>query len=235
MPLQGTKQINTQYIDNLVEQIENVTNCEALLLIFETHMDTVTNIVKAKIETQLDILKNVLPLLKLPGVNPAAIVKWLKKLVTGTLMPQLQAYIALTIQIVQLTNSLRRLVSAIETAEDKLKNCIEETLVDAVKFRIQTQIADLRSPIDDALAQVNSIQTQIETLIENPLNERIVTDTLEGFLESAERVFPSIEAQVTEFGEQEDDSPEPLTANVSIEGAVLQIENGVIISVANTA
>lgn len=235
MAKQGTFQVNTQHIDNLTRQIESVTDCSALIQIFEQHLDSVSDLVESKIETQVEILKSYLPLLKLPGINPAAIVKWLKKLVTGTIMPQLRAYINLAIQIVRLTTALSRLVSAIESADDKLKKCLNETLIDTVKFKLQTQISSLKKPLDDALAQIDSIQTQIETLIENPLNERIVTDTLEGFLDSAERAFPGIEAQVIAFGEEEDDSPEPLTANVSIEGAVLQIENGVIISVANTA
>lgn len=235
MAKQGTFQVNTQHIDNLTKQIENVTDCRALTQIFEQHLDSVTNLVESKIETQLEILKSYLPLLKLPGINPAAIVKWLKKLVTGTIMPQLRAYINLIIQIAQLQQSLQRLIRAIETADDKIKRCVEESIIEGTKFKLQQKINELKDPLDDALRTVNSLETQIKAVIESPTDPFIVTTNLEGFLATAEEGFSKLGLEVEQFNDEEiEESPEPFTGDVAVSNTVtLQIQDGLIIS-ANT-
>lgn len=235
MAKQGTFQVNTQHIDNLTKQIENVTDCSALTQIFEQHLDSVTNLVESKIETQLEILKSYLPLLKLPGINPAAIVKWLKKLVTGTIMPQLRAYINLIIQIAQLQQSIQRLIRAIEQADDKIKRCVEQSIIEGTKFKLQQKINELKDPLDDALRTVNSLETQIKAVIESPTDPFIVTTNLEGFLATAEEGFAKLGLEVDEFNDEEiEESPEPFTGDVAVSNTVtLQIQDGLIIS-ANT-
>lgn len=235
MAKQGTFQINTGHIDNLTKQIEKATDCQALTLLFEQHLDGLVDLIESKIETQLEILKNLIPLLKLPGINPAAIVKWLKKLLIGTIMPQLQAYINLIIQIAQLQQSLQRLISAIENADDKLKDCLENSIIQGSKFKLQQKINELKDPLDDALRTVNSLETQIKTVIENPTDPFIVTTSLEGFLATAESGFAQLGIEVEQFAESEiEEGPEPFTGDVPVSNTVtLQIVDGLIVS-ANT-
>lgn len=237
MAKQGSFQVNTQHIDNLTKQIENVTDCTALTQIFEQHLDSVTDLVESKIETQLEILKNYLPLLTLPGINPAAIVKWLKKLVTGTIMPQLRAYINLLIQIAELQQSIQRLISAIEGADDKLKRCIQDSLIEGTKFRLQQKINELTTPIDDALRTVNTLETQIKNVIESPTDPFIVTTSLETFLDTAESGFAQLGLEVDEFAESEIEESQTFTGNVSVANGEVNfvIENGLIVDAqANT-
>lgn len=227
--------INTQHIDNLTKQIENATDCVALSQIFEQHLDSLINVVESKVETQLEILKTYLPLLKLPGINPAAIVKWLKKLVTGTIMPQLKAYITLLIQIAELQRSIQQLIRAIENADDKLKRCIELGLINDAKFKLQQKINELTDPIDDALRTVNSLEMQIKEVIESPTDPFIVTTNLEGFLATAESGLAQLGLEVEEFGDEEfEETPEPFTGEVAVSNTVtLEIVDGLIVS-ANT-
>lgn len=227
--------INIQHIENLTKQIENATDCQALTQIFEQHLESVTDLVEAKIETQLEILKTYLPLLDLPGPSPTAILKWLKKLVTGTIMPQLQAYITLIIQIAELAQAIQDLVSAIENADDKLKRCLEDGIINNAKFQLEAKINDLTQPIDDALITVNSLESQIKNVIDSPTDPFIVTNNLEGFLATAEDGFAKLGLEVEDFGNEEiDPSPEPLSGSVAVSNTVtLEIVDGMIIS-ANT-
>lgn len=227
--------INTKHIDNLTKQIENATDCQALTQIFEQHLESVTDLVEAKIETQLEILKTYLPLLSLPGPSPTAILKWLKKLVTGTIMPQLQAYITLIIQIAELQRSIQDLISAIDNADDKLKRCLEDGIINNAKFQLEAKINDLTQPIDDALITVNSLESQIKNVIDSPTDPFIVTNNLEGFLATAEDGFAKLGLEVEDFGNEEiDPSPEPLSGSVAVSNTVtLEIVDGMIIS-ANT-
>ena len=230
MAKQGSFQVNTQHIDNLTKQIENATDCTALTQIFEQHLDSVTDLVESKIETQLEILKNYLPLLSLPGPNPAAILKWLKKLLTGTIMPQLRAYINLLIQIAQLQQSIQQLISAITSAEDKIRRCVEGSIIEGTKFKLQQKINELTQPIDDALATVNSLETQIKAVIESPTDPFIVTTNLEGFLETAEEGFAKLGLEVEEFNDSEIEPSPTFSGNVAISNTTtLVIEGGLIV------
>lgn len=232
MAKQGTFQVNTQHIDNLTKQIENATDCRALTQIFEQHLDSVKDLIESKIETQLEILKSYLPLLSLPGINPAAIVKWLKKLVTGTIMPQLRAYINLLIQIAQLQQSIQNLIRAIERADDKIKLCVKVEVFDAFKLRLANIENQIRLPINDALDTVNLLEKQIKNVIESPTDPFIVTTSLEGFLRTAEEGFAKLGLEVEEFaGEEIEAGPEPFTGSVEVSNTVtLQIQDGLIVS-----
>ena len=227
--------INVKHIQNLTKQIENATDCQALTLIFEQHLEGVTDLVEAKIATQLELLKTYLPLLDLPGPSPTAILKWLKKLVTGTIMPQLQAYITLIIQIAELQSAIQDLISAINNADDRLKRCLEDGIINNAKFQLETKINELTQPIDDALITVGSLESQIKNVIESPTDPFIVTTNLEGFLATAEDGFAKLGLEVEDFNDEEiQPSPEPLSGSVAVSNTVtLEIVDGIIVS-ANT-
>lgn len=233
MALQGTFIVNQQQIDALTRQINNATDCAALSLIFENYLNTLEDIIRAKIQTQGDILEKILPLLKLPKPTPRQILKWIKKFVGGTIMPQLEAQINLIIQLVSFINSLRDLSNAITGAQDRLERCIEFGIMGQLRYRIEVQINNLTQPIDDALTRIELAQLQLEVLLENPLNQRIVTDTLENFLTSAQSAFPAIEQQVNDFAESDFEDEVFFSGNVVLgDTSSLVISDGVIIGVA---
>lgn len=225
----------TNNITELAKQINNTTDCSALTIIFEQHLESVTDLIEAKIESQLEILKNYLPLLSLPGPNPAAIVKWLKKLLTGSILPQLKAYINLVIQIAQLQSSLQELITAIENADDRLKRCLEQSIIEGSKFKLQQKINELTGPIEDGLQTVASLETQIKNVIESPTDPFIVTTNLEGFLATAEEGFAKLGLEVEEFNDTEIESSPTFSGNVVTSEATFVIEGGLIVDAsANT-
>ena len=225
----------TNNITKLAEQINNTTDCSALTKIFEQHLDSVTDLIEAKLESQLEILKNYLPLLSLPGANPAAIVKWLKKLLMGSILPQLKAYINLVIQIAQLQSSLQELIKAIENADDRLKRCLEQSIIEGTKFRLQQKINELTQPLQDGLITVSSLETQIKSVIESPTDPFIVTTSLEGFLETAESGFEQLGLEVEAFNDTEVEASPTFSGNVVTAEATFVIEDGLIVDAsANT-
>jgi len=224
--------INVKHIQNLTKQIENATDCQALTLIFEQHLDGVTDLVEAKIETQLEILKTYLPLLNLPGPSPTAILKWLKKLVTGTIMPQLQAYITLIIQIAELQRAIQDLISAINDADDRLKRCLEDGIINNAKFQLEVKINELTQPIDDALITVGSLESQIKNVIDDPSDPFIVTNNLEGFLETADDGFALLGLAVADFGNEEiEPSPEPFSGFANTDSTSIEMKDGLVVNV----
>lgn len=225
----------TDNITELAKQINNTTDCSALTLIFEQHLDSVTDLIEAKIESQLEILKNYLPLLSLPGANPAAIVKWLKKLLMGSILPQLKAYINLVIQIAQLQSSLQELIKAIENADDRLKRCLQQSIIEGTKFRLQQKINELTDPLEDGLRTVASLETQIKSVIESPTDPFIVTTSLQGFLATAEEGFAKLGLEVESFNDSAVEASPTFTGNVVTTEATFVIEDGLIVDAsANT-
>lgn len=170
----GLFPVNTTHIDALIKQIDTVTNCDALKMLVKQHLEQVKELALAALQNQLDILSRILPILTLPGPNPVAIVKWIAKLVTGTAMPQLEAYIRYISQIIALAQSITNLASAVARAIPRLESCALEI----INQTPQDIINQINVEIRDA---VNDIQ-------------RVVGDNLDAFVdeEGLDRVFTAI-------------------------------------------
>jgi hypothetical protein len=148
--------VNTKRIKELTQQINSVTDCGALKLIVSQHLDDVKSLATKAVEEQLELLKKYLPITTLPNPTPSGIVKWLGKLVTGTIIPQLEAFIKYTIEILGLINALTELIIAIGGALPRLKACavelIDQTKAD-VKNEINQAVKKLENKISGAIAK----------------------------------------------------------------------------------
>jgi Mg2+ and Co2+ transporter CorA len=224
----------------MAEQLEEMTDCEALLQLIDEFIDEFTKMIEDFIQEQLEILKEELPLLDIP-TSITQIIGWIKKLVLGRILPRLEAYIKLIKKIAEFTFALQRLLSVIQSLPDKLERCaaeVQQDLVTSLETRVQNAITSVSAPIDDTLAEVDGLQNQLENILENPLNERIVTDSLDGFLASVDSAQESIKGQADE--EINKPLPEPTTFSGSADvanTASLEMEDGLIVGVteANTA
>jgi Mg2+ and Co2+ transporter CorA len=229
-------QINVEYIENLAKQIDNATDCEVLLNIINTHIKVLTDLVQSLIELQNELLASFLQLLKIPTSLPA-IIRWIKKFITGTILPQLRAYINIALQIIALIRALTTLANSITNARTKLEQCLLETVPAVLNQEINAAIRDLQAPLTNALSKIEIVQDQIEGVIGTPLSQRINTSSPEAFTASAETAFKSIESQLTVFAntideQEEGDDPEPLDGEVVlVSGETLVIEDGLIINI----
>jgi hypothetical protein len=145
--------VNTEHIKELIRQIKYVTDCDSLKLIVKQHLDEVKSLIKAALQEQIKQLEKILPILKLPGPNPFAIIKWLAKLVTGTAIPQLEAYIKYVQQIIELLQAVADLVDAIADAIPRLEACALE-IVNQTKEDIEQTITNT---IEDAISDIQKM------------------------------------------------------------------------------
>ena len=188
----------TDTVQSFADQINNTTDCAALTLVFERHLESITDLVEEKLQTQLDIIKNHFPLLDVP-TSITDVIEYIKKQVLGTAYQQLKAFLKNLKQIAELQKALIDLIQAIEQAGPRLKECLEDSIIEGIKFDIQTRIDALTAPIDEALATVDTLQTQINNIIDNPLDPYIVTDSIDTFLATADEGLTKLGVDIDEF------------------------------------
>lgn len=147
--------VNTRRITEITQQIRSVTDCDALKLIVKTFMDDVKKAAKKAVKEQLELLKKYLPITNLPSPTPWGIVKWLGKLVTGTIIPQLEAFIKYTKEILGFIKAITELIKAVEEVIPRLKACAiqiyQETKAD-LKNEINMAVKSLEKKISGAIA-----------------------------------------------------------------------------------
>lgn len=229
-------QINVEYIENLAKQIDSATDCEVLLNIVNTHIKVLQDLIQSLIAAQQEIINNFLQLLKIP-TSLRAIIRWVKKFVTGAILPQLRAFINMALQIIALIRALSTLANSITNARTKLQQCALETIPAVLNQEINASIRNLQAPLTNALNNVEILQDQLQGVLGTPLSQRIDTSSPEAFTRTAETAFKSIEAQARAFAstideQEEGDDPVPLQGEVPLaSGETLVIEDGLIIEV----
>jgi len=124
----GDLNVNTKHIRELTQQILNTTDCDSLKLLVQTHTVSLQQLMQSVLGDSLVILDKILPILTLPGANPFKIVKYLGKLVVGLAMPQLEAYVRYTQQLIELTTAATELAAAVNEVLPRLRSCAIETV-----------------------------------------------------------------------------------------------------------
>jgi hypothetical protein len=188
--------VNIKHVNELAKQIRNNTDCEVIRLIVEEHLDSVRDLFKDIQEEQKELLAKILPLLSLPGLNPAAIVKWISKLVTGLITPQLLAHIKYTKKLIQLGAAILNVISAIREAVQNLPECILE-IKDEVLSEIEGQINTL---INSALTEIADSQQGLLAIIDvgNTISQ-IDTSSPEAFIATVDQAVTQINTKVEEY------------------------------------
>lgn len=187
--------------NRMADQLENITDCDILLELIDEFVDEIFDILNDSIQEQLQILKQELPLLDIP-TSITEIIGWIKRLVLGQIFPRLRAFIKLVKKIAETAAALNRLLQVIQSIPDKVERCLDAAqieLVTNIEIKVQGAIDSVTAPVDDALNEIDLIQDGIENIIENPLNERIVTDSLDTFLETVDNAERAIGEQTDEF------------------------------------
>ena len=148
--------INTKRLRDLTQQIQATTDCDALKLIIHTHVDEFKELATQTVKQQLKIQEKILPITKPPAPNPFSIIKWIAKLIAGTALPQLEAYIKYAMQTVQLISAANQLASTVAQAVPRLKQCALE---------VPGEIADnLQKDVQQSIEkEVTRLVTKIKT------------------------------------------------------------------------
>ena len=103
--------VNIKRIRQLTKDLRATTDCDALKMKLGITGDELKELTKDIRNEAKKLLDKYLPITSIP-TNPLKILSWVKKLVTGTIMPQLEAYIKLLQQVIGLIQSTQELIQA---------------------------------------------------------------------------------------------------------------------------
>jgi hypothetical protein len=176
--------IATKRIKEITQQIKSVTDCNSLKLIVKQHLDDIKKEATKAVEEQLELLKKYLPFTSLPSPTPTGIVKWLAKLVTGTIIPQLEAFIKYTTSILALILALNDIIQAIQKALPRLKACAKQIYRETkenLKNEIDQEVKKLEKKISRDIANYicEAVPSGIQAAGDAITAYRLVEDTLE--------------------------------------------------------
>ena len=159
-----TLAVNIKRIRELTRDLKAATDCEAIKLYIELLGAEIKDLTADIKKEAKKILDKYLPLLNIP-LNPLKIIGWVKKLVTNTIMPQLEAYIKLLKQIIELVQAINEFIQAVEEVLPKLKQCA----VDAV----EGELDDLRNEFNEIKGAIQAEVAKIARSISKEVNDLI--------------------------------------------------------------
>lgn len=145
--------VNIKRLQDLTKKLKNATDCDAIKLELEITGDELKELTKDVGKEGKKIASKYLPILKIP-TNPLKIIPWVKKLVTGTIVPQLDAYIKLTQQLIQLAVAVSEFIDAAGDILPKLKECaldIVDEQLDQAKGEIEKEVKRVKKKIKDEI------------------------------------------------------------------------------------
>lgn len=167
----GDLVVNTKHINELTDQIRFNTDCNVIKLILDEHLDSVRDLFDDVIAEQKELLEKYLPLASPPSPTPIAIVKWIKKLTTATITPQLVAYVQYTVALIQLARSIAELKNAIQDAVTRLPECglgLKDHVLD-------TLVREVDNVIKESLVEVETAQQKIVDLVVSEVDTQITS------------------------------------------------------------
>jgi len=159
-----TLAVNTKRIRELTSDLKNATDCDHIKMQLGITGDELDGLVKDVKEEAKKLLGKYLPIVKVP-TNPMKIIPWAKKLVTGTITPQVENYIKLLRQAIDLATAINEFVQAVDEIMPKLKKCAVDTASDVLDPAAQL-IKEAKGAIDKQVAKIaQEIADEVNTLI----------------------------------------------------------------------
>jgi len=180
--------INKGRVDEIVKQIQNVSDPASLDLIIKDHTESITKLSTEIAKVQADIVRDIIPILTLPSPTPTAIVEYLAKLAVAEAKPQLKAQVKMTIQLGELSAAVKEIASAISTA----KYTVSAGIMD-VNNTLFSVTDELNKTVATALANVGKTQDGINAILGRAASEFDTSD-IEKFNNTAAENLASLEA-----------------------------------------
>jgi hypothetical protein len=145
--------VNIKRIRQLTKDLKATTDCDALKMKLGITGDELKELTKDVRAEAKKILEKYLPIASIP-TNPLKIIPWVKKLVTGTIMPQLEAYIKLLQQIIGIIQATQELIQAAGEVLPKIEQCARDTVqeeLDKAEGYIKDEVKKIKKQIKDAI------------------------------------------------------------------------------------
>lgn len=212
----STLQVNTKRIRALAQEIRNSSDPDRLMLSMGLSGNEMSDMAKDLAAEAASLSSQYLPIASPPSPNPISIVKWISKFTVGSIAPQLHAFISLVAQAVAFAAAVEDLMSAINTAQSKLKNAPTAILtkeLNAFSGTIHKTMYQAQSTINNAIANTYCSALQGAGLSQ-------------GDLTNALRSYDAISALVSNTSTNLNAVNSSATASlVSVQGAVSAISS----------
>jgi hypothetical protein len=145
--------VNIKRIRQLTKDLKATTDCDALKMKLGITGDELKELTKDVRAEAKKIAEKYLPIVNIP-TNPLKIIPWVKKLVTGTIMPQLEAYIKLLQQVIGLIQATQELITAAGEVLPKIEQCARDAVqeqIDQAEGYIKDEVNKIKKEIRDAI------------------------------------------------------------------------------------
>ena len=226
--------LNIKRLRELTRDLENATDCDAIKLYVELIGAEIKELTADIKKEAKKILDKYLPILKIP-TNPLKLIPWVKKLVTGTITPQLEAYIKLLKQIIELVQAINQFIQAVQKVLPRLKKCavdeleeLKDEIVKDIKDTIQKEVdkiaASIKKEVNDAICEsgladlITTVKDAVK-LTEDLVDELkttkdLVNDSIAGALTSIGNAGSAISGLTGVPFEVDTSTPEAFVASV---------------------
>jgi hypothetical protein len=170
----GTSPINTAFLDKWINQLRYMenANCDQLLMMIGEVVPLFGDLLKA-ISKEMASLTSLIALLDIPFPDPVSIVKWLVKLVLGSVGPQITALVNYAVALITLAAKLAELIVLVEELIPKVEYCFTE-FPNAI---LNTLKADVDGLIYSTLNKIDVFQAQLTSLDPTHFTADILIDT----------------------------------------------------------
>ena len=205
--------IATARIRELTAQIRGFNEYDGLRAIVRQHLRDLEDDLNEKLKEKKKLLEQYAPILKLP-LTPLAVVRFVKKLVLGGILPQIRAAIEMALQIIKLLDALNQLQQEIRRAVERLEEFVKslpdflvsefqntlDRAVNNIKFAIQDEIAkaicDALKDEDASIDDLRDVLTLIDQGREALQLVNELTTTISNDLSSSLSSIESIQSDI---------------------------------------
>lgn len=146
--------VNIKRIRQLTKDLKATTDCDAIKQKLGITGDELKELTKDIRKEAKKLLEKYLPITKFP-TNPLKLIPWVKKLVTGSIMPQLEAYIKLLQQVIQLVQATQEFIQAAQEVLPRLEQCAIDTVNQEIQGAIGVINQTIQGIVNDIVGEIN--------------------------------------------------------------------------------
>ena len=176
---------STAYIEELTQDINAATSCQAIQGYVDTAVTTVTDVIEQKADSISNIASQWAPLVDLPS-DPLDILTWAAKVVGGPIAGQVELMAKQAIELAELASALAGLASAVASAAARLAFCTEQAVLSA-----------MRDIENELIEQANKAISKAERIKDDLLAKAGVTDVtdeIQGIVDDISEVSGTLDS-----------------------------------------
>jgi hypothetical protein len=220
----------------ILQEINLVTDCESLKARLRPVIKTITDSIDGVIE-EMEQQSGLIAIVKVPK-TPWGVVKWVKKAMLGTVLPQLKAFIKLAKKIIKLIKVLEQLIKVIKGLDEKLEKCAVEFAQESIDSVIGAIEKEINEGIDKALGpmfcKIQKLQKDIDDTLGFPTTAIDFSST-ENFVNSLDAAIEDKDSAAKKAQEEPTTEIEGATATLQdSSGNVYEFKDGMLTKVTPT-